>query len=61
MYKAGSTISVKAVAEKIPPITTVASGRCTSAPCDVASAIGKNPKAARKDAINTGRKMALVP
>ena len=33
---------------KIPPITTVASGRWTSAPALVASAIGTKPKAATK-------------
>ena len=30
----------------IPPMTTVASGRCTSAPVPVLSAIGKKPGAA---------------
>ncbi len=43
-YRTGNTTKVKAVAERIPPITTVARGRCTSAPGPVASAIGTKPK-----------------
>ena len=39
----------------MPPTTTVASGRCTSAPTAVASIIGTNPKAAVADVISTGR------
>ena len=32
-YRTGRTSKVKAVEDRMPPITTVASGRCTSAPC----------------------------
>jgi hypothetical protein len=45
-YKTGSTRSVSNVDDTIPPITTVARGRCTSAPTPVLSAIGTNPIAA---------------
>ena len=50
------TISVKTVDTINPPITTVASGRCTSAPAEVATAIGTNPNEATKPVRNTGRK-----
>ena len=45
----------------MPPITTVASGRCTSAPVPMAIAIGKNPNDATKAVTNTGRKRVIVP
>lgn len=38
-----------------PPMTTVANGRCTSAPAEVAIAIGTNPKDATSPVRNTGR------
>ena len=44
-----------------PPITTVARGRCTSAPALVARAIGTNPSDATSAVINTGRKRILAP
>ena len=34
-----------------PPMTTVANGRCTSAPAEVAIAIGTNPKDASSEAV----------
>lgn len=44
-----------------PPITTVASGRWTSAPVEVANAIGRNPKLATQVAISTGRRRLDAP
>ena len=44
-----------------PPITTVASGRCTSAPAPVDIAIGKNPIAAAPAVSITGRSLSFVP
>ena len=38
-----------------PPITTVANGLCTSAPAEVAIAIGTNPSEATSPVRNTGR------
>lgn len=61
MYKIGSTKSVKKVAISNPPITTVANGRCTSAPDPLLNAIGKKPKEATKAVIKTGRKRVFVP
>ena len=43
-YNEGKTIRVKNVATNNPPITTVAKGRCTSAPAPLLIAIGKNPE-----------------
>ena len=40
--------------DMIPPITTVAKGRWTSAPVPVAKAIGTNPREATKAVIKTG-------
>jgi hypothetical protein len=45
----------------MPPITTVASGRCTSAPVLTAKAIGTNPKEATNAVISTGRKRVNAP
>ena len=45
----------------MPPITTVASGRCTSAPVPVASAIGTKPSAATSAVISTGRRRVAQP
>jgi hypothetical protein len=41
-YRAGSTSNVSSVALIRPPMTTVASGRCTSAPEFIETAIGRN-------------------
>ena len=61
MYSAGSTSSVSRVALIRPPITTVASGFCTSAPGPVASAIGTNPSDATSAVIATGRSRVIAP
>ena len=45
----------------IPPMTTLASGRCTSAPAPVASAIGTNPRQATSAVISTGRSRVSAP
>ena len=45
----------------MPPITTVASGRCTSAPAPTLNAIGTKPSAATSAVISTGRKRANAP
>ena len=42
-------------------MTTVASGRCTSAPVPVARAIGTKPRAATKAVIATGRSRVRAP
>jgi len=44
-----------------PPITTVASGRCTSAPAPCDSTIGMNPNRATVEAIRIGRSLSVVP
>ena len=53
-YRIGNTSKVSRVAVISPPITTVASGRCTSAPAPVLIAIGKKPSEATEAVINTG-------
>ncbi len=58
---AGRTSSVSAVEVIRPPITTVASGRCTSAPVPVASAIGMKPRLATRAVIKTGRTRSIAP
>src|SRR5258708_8342394 len=55
-YSKGSTKSVRIVEDRIPPITTVARGRCTSAPVPVAMAMGTNPSEATRAVIKTDRK-----
>ncbi len=60
-YSTGSTTSVKNVADTRPPMTTVAKGRCTSAPALVEIAIGKKPRAAAEAVSNTGRRRSRVP
>ena len=45
----------------MPPMTTVARGRCTSAPVPVASAIGTKPSEATSAVIKTGRKRVSDP
>jgi hypothetical protein len=52
---------VKAVAVIRPPITTVANGRCTSAPDEDEIAIGKNPNEATAAVISTGLNLTRVP
>jgi len=47
---------VRSVAVTRPPMTTVASGRCTSAPGEVESAMGRNPSDATRAVIRTGRR-----
>ena len=60
-YNAGSTKRVNSVDEIIPPITTVASGRCTSAPVPVFKAIGKKPRLATRAVIMIGRRRISAP
>ncbi len=45
----------------MPPITTVASGRCTSAPVPVAIAMGTKPSEATRAVISTGRSRVSAP
>ena len=60
-YNAGSTTSVRSVDEIIPPMTTVASGRCTSEPMPVFRAIGTKPSEATSAVIRTGRSRVRAP
>ena len=60
-YITGSTSKVSAVAVINPPITTVASGRCTSAPAPLLNAMGRKPSEATEAVISTGRRRAAVP
>lgn len=53
----GSTNSVRRVEETSPPMTTVASGRWTSAPTPVFTAIGMNPRLATRAVMSTGRSL----
>ena len=55
-YIAGSTSRVRRVEVISPPMTTVANGRCTSAPSPVESAIGRNPIDATRAVMSTGRR-----
>lgn len=57
----GSTKRVSKVAVINPPITTVANGRCTSAPAPWLSAIGRKPREATEAVINTGLSLIFVP
>ena len=57
----GRRIIVSNVDVTSPPITTVASGRCTSAPSPVERAIGRNPSEATRAVIVTGRRRSRVP
>ena len=45
----------------MPPITTVASGRCTSDPAPTLSAIGRKPSEATSAVISTGRRRPSAP
>ena len=56
MYNTRNTSSDITVALMTPPITTVASGRCTSAPMPVLVAMGTKPNAATSVVISTGRR-----
>ena len=60
-YKIGKTTNVRMVDEMIPPITTVASGLCTSAPVPTFSAMGMKPKLATSAVIKTGRNLVIAP
>ena len=53
--------SVSSVALTRPPMTTVASGFCTSAPVPVASAIGTKPSEATSAVMSTGRSRVSAP
>ncbi len=57
----GSRIRVSRVAVSRPPTTTVASGRCTSAPGEVLKAMGKNPSISVRAVRITGRRRRSVP
>ena len=57
----GNTKRVRKVAMSNPPMTTVANGRCTSAPEPLLKAMGKKPNEATKAVINTGRNRIFVP
>src|SRR5262249_32793976 len=57
----GNTSKVSAVEATMPAITTVASGRCPSAPAPVAIAIGMKPNAATAAVVNTARRLWIVP
>src|SRR5206468_7480303 len=57
----GKTKRVSSVDVTKPPMTTVASGRCTSAPAPVETAIGMNPTLATSAVIRTGRSRMVAP
>jgi len=57
----GRRMSVRTVEKRIPPITTVARGRCTSEPRPEFTAIGKNPIEATSAVITTGLSRDRVP
>ena len=52
---------VKRVEVINPPITTVAKGRCTSAPAEAETAIGKNPSTSVSAVKRIGLILLLVP
>ena len=56
----GNTNRVSSVEERIPPITTVARGRCTSAPVPVAMAMGIKPSEATSAVMSTGLSVTSV-
>ena len=60
-YNNGITTSVSSVAVNSPPITTVANGRCTSAPAEPDTAIGKKPSIAAVAVSKIGRMRSFVP
>ena len=55
-YSTGSHTSFKNTELIKPPLTTMASGFCTSAPAQVARAIGTKPKLVASAVISTGRR-----
>lgn len=55
-YSTGSMTSVSMVEVKRPPMTTVANGRCTSAPAEPLTAIGKKPSIAAAAVSMIGRR-----
>ena len=57
----GNTKSVSKVEVNRPPITTVAKGRCTSAPAEDEIAIGKKPNTSVKAVSIMGLILRLVP
>ena len=60
-YRAGKTTNVSAVDVKRPPMTTVASGRCTSAPIPCASTNGSRPSSVVIIVMTTGRSRRTQP
>jgi len=58
---AGNTTSVRMLDVITPPMTTVASGRCTSAPAPTEMAIGRKPRASVVAVISTGRRRSMAP
>ena len=61
LYKTGKTIKVRMVEVINPPITTVAKGRCTSAPAEVDKAMGRKPIEATEAVIITGLNLMFTP
>ena len=59
-YSTRSTSSDITIAPITPPMTTVASGRCTSAPMPVLNAIGRKPRLATSVVISTGRSRVIA-
>ena len=57
----GKTRRVSVVEVIKPPITTVANGRCTSAPELLEIAMGMNPNAPQDAVIKTGRNRSIAP
>src|SRR5512139_866783 len=60
-YRTGSSTRVSRVELSRPPTTTVASGRCVSAPTPEDSNIGTRPRIATLAVISTGRSRRTVP
>ena len=60
-YSTGNMTSVSMVEVKSPPITTVANGRCTSAPADPLTAMGRKPSMAAAAVSMIGRRRSIVP
>ena len=60
-YNIGIIMRVSTVAVNSPPITTVASGRCTSAPAELDTAMGRKPSMAAVAVSRMGRKRSRVP
>src|SRR6185295_10806770 len=55
-YRTGSRTRVRKVELTMPPMTTVARGRWTSAPEPVARAMGRKPRLATRAVMSTGRR-----